>query len=63
MSDTAVSIGFIGLGVMGRSIAGRLMDSYSNMHIYSRRKESAALMLERGILLMLKKYISVQMVY
>lgn len=48
MSDTAVSIGFIGLGVMGRSIAGRLMDSYSNMHIYSRRKESAALMLERG---------------
>lgn len=50
MNDTTVSIGFIGLGVMGKSIAGRLMDSYPNMHVYSHHKESAAPLLEKGAL-------------
>lgn len=48
MSNTAVSIGFVGLGVMGNSIAARLIDSYPNMHVYSRRKNSARCILEKG---------------
>lgn len=34
-------VGFIGLGVMGRSMAGHLLDAGYRMHVYTRTKSSA----------------------
>lgn len=48
MSATTTPVGFIGLGVMGRSMAERLMSVYPDMHVYSRRKISAEPLLARG---------------
>ena len=48
MSATTTAVGFIGLGVMGKSMAERLMAVYPNMHVYSRRKISAEPLLAQG---------------
>ena len=40
--------GFIGLGVMGASMAGRLMDAGYSLCIYSRTKAKAEKLIERG---------------
>lgn len=48
MSITPPPVGFIGLGVMGRSMAERLMAAYPDMHVHSRRKISAEPLLARG---------------
>lgn len=48
MNSLSVSVGFIGLGVMGASMAERLHAAYPNVHVYSRRKESAASLLAEG---------------
>lgn len=41
-------IGFIGLGVMGHSMAGHLLDAGYQMQVYTRTKEKAADLLARG---------------
>ncbi len=40
--------GFIGLGVMGASMAGRLMDAGYELHIYSRTKAKARHLIDKG---------------
>lgn len=42
------SIGFIGLGVMGRSMARHLLDAGYVLNVYNRTKERAAEAIERG---------------
>ncbi len=44
----SLSIGFIGTGVMGRSMAGHLMTAGHAVHIYNRTKEKAQPLLDRG---------------
>jgi 3-hydroxyisobutyrate dehydrogenase len=47
-SPAATRLGWIGVGVMGRSMAGRLLDAGFRLTVFSRRRESAAGLLERG---------------
>lgn len=42
------TIGFIGLGVMGKSMAGHLLDAGHTLRVYTRTREKAADLLERG---------------
>lgn len=44
--DTA--IGFIGLGVMGKSMAGHLLEAGHPLHVYNRTRSKAEPLLERG---------------
>lgn len=46
----SLSIGFIGTGVMGRSMAGHLMTAGHTVHVYNRTKEKAQPLLDRGAL-------------
>jgi 3-hydroxyisobutyrate dehydrogenase len=49
MMDSAKDIiGFIGIGVMGRSMAGHLLAAGWKVHIYTRTRDSARDLLERG---------------
>ena len=41
-------LGWIGVGVMGRAMAGRLLDAGFSLTLFSRRRESAADLLARG---------------
>ncbi|MFM8292517.1 MAG: NAD(P)-dependent oxidoreductase [Planctomycetia bacterium] len=41
-------LGWIGVGVMGRSMAGRLLDAGFTLTVFTRRRESAADLLARG---------------
>lgn len=41
-------IGFIGTGVMGRSMAGHLLDAGYSLHVYNRTKEKSAELVGRG---------------
>lgn len=41
-------IGFIGLGVMGNSIAGHLMKAGYNLHIYNRTQSKATNLIDKG---------------
>ena len=47
MSEKAV-IGFIGIGVMGRSMAGHLFAAGHEVHAYTRTKEKAQSLLDQG---------------
>tara|TARA_A100001037_G_C15112649_1_gene619781 strand:- start:636 stop:1514 length:879 start_codon:yes stop_codon:yes gene_type:complete len=47
MSEKAV-IGFIGIGVMGRSMAGHLLAAGHEVHAYTRTKEKAQSLLDQG---------------
>ncbi|MBP0724713.1 NAD(P)-dependent oxidoreductase [Bacillus sp. RG28] len=42
------NIGFIGIGVMGKSMAKHLMNAGANLHIYNRTKEKAEELIEMG---------------
>ncbi len=42
------NVGFIGLGIMGRSMAGHLMDAGFSLHVFNRTREKAAPLVERG---------------
>lgn len=42
------TIGFIGLGVMGRSMAGHLLAAGHTLHVYTRTREKAVDLLARG---------------
>ncbi|MFP4054073.1 MAG: NAD(P)-dependent oxidoreductase [Phycisphaerae bacterium] len=49
MTDTTdLAIGFIGTGVMGRSMAAHLLDAGHTLHVYNRTKSKAADLLDRG---------------
>ncbi|WP_243298772.1 NAD(P)-dependent oxidoreductase [Bacillus litorisediminis] len=41
-------IGFIGLGVMGQSMANRLLNEYGELFIYTRSKNKAETLIEKG---------------
>lgn len=41
-------VGFIGLGVMGRSMAGHILDAGYTLHVYTRTKSSADPLVEKG---------------
>lgn len=41
-------IGFIGLGVMGRSMAAHILDAGFKMHVYTRTKNKARSLVEKG---------------
>ncbi len=47
-SDTTTRIGWIGTGVMGRSMCGHLIDAGYPVTVYSRTRERAEPLLERG---------------
>ncbi|OLP63164.1 2-hydroxy-3-oxopropionate reductase [Bacillus pumilus] len=42
------TVGFIGIGVMGRSMAGHLLDAGYEVFIYTRTKEKAASLIQKG---------------
>ena len=48
MSIETVKVGFIGTGVMGKSMAIHLMKKYNNLHVYTRTKEKAQELLDLG---------------
>ncbi len=41
-------VGFIGLGVMGKSMAGHILDAGYQLHVYTRTKASAQDLIEKG---------------
>jgi 3-hydroxyisobutyrate dehydrogenase len=41
-------IGFIGLGVMGRSMAGHILDAGFRLHVYTRTKKSSQAIIAKG---------------
>lgn len=43
-------VGFIGLGVMGKSMAGHIRDAGYKLHVYTRTKSSADTLVEKGAL-------------
>ncbi|MED1204264.1 NAD(P)-dependent oxidoreductase [Heyndrickxia acidicola] len=48
MENKSVKVGFIGTGVMGKSMAGHLMDAGNELFVYNRTKEKAAELLNKG---------------
>lgn len=48
MDKSTTTIGFIGLGVMGQSMAGHLIDGGYSLVVYNRTKEKANPLLEKG---------------
>ncbi len=44
----STTVGFIGTGVMGRSMAGHLLESGFALHVYNRTREKAEELLSRG---------------
>ncbi len=48
IDKNTTEVGFIGLGIMGRPMAGHIMDAGFSLHVYNRTKKSAAPLLERG---------------
>ncbi|WP_404451140.1 NAD(P)-dependent oxidoreductase [Virgibacillus necropolis] len=48
MMHTNKTIGFIGIGVMGKSMAKNLLDAGFPVHIYTRTKEKAKVLVEKG---------------
>lgn len=41
-------VGFIGLGVMGKSMAGHILEAGFNLHIYTRTRETALSLIDKG---------------
>ena len=48
MVNTNKTIGFIGIGVMGNSMAKNLMEAGFPVHVYTRTKEKAESLIEQG---------------
>lgn len=48
IDKNTTQVGFIGLGIMGRPMAGHIMDASFSLHVHNRTKKSAAPLLERG---------------
>jgi 3-hydroxyisobutyrate dehydrogenase len=47
-STTKASVGFIGLGIMGRSMAGHILLAGHPLAVYNRSRDKAAALLEKG---------------
>src|SRR5438046_1569507 len=48
MAMAALSIAFIGTGVMGRSMAGHLLKAGHQLHVFNRTKAKAQMLLDAG---------------
>ena len=48
MTEQKPTVGFIGIGVMGRSMAGHLLDAGYSVHVYNRTQAKAKDMVDRG---------------
>jgi 3-hydroxyisobutyrate dehydrogenase len=48
MSDASARIGFIGLGIMGQSMAGHLLAAGHPLRVYNRTQDKARALVERG---------------
>ena len=48
INKDTTQVGFIGLGIMGRPMAGHIMDAGFSLHVHNRTKKSGAPLLERG---------------
>jgi 3-hydroxyisobutyrate dehydrogenase len=48
VSPGITQVGFIGVGIMGNSMAGHLQAAGYDLHVYTRRKEKAAALMEAG---------------
>lgn len=48
VSPGITQVGFIGVGIMGNSMAGHLKAAGYDLHVYTRRKEKAAALIEAG---------------
>ena len=48
MTEQKPTVGFIGIGVMGRSMAGHLLDAGYCVHVYNRTQAKAQDLLDRG---------------
>ncbi|WP_409253515.1 NAD(P)-dependent oxidoreductase [Bacillus sp. SCS-153A] len=48
MDTKTLKVGFIGTGVMGKSMALHLMKKYNNLHVYTRTKAKAQELLDQG---------------
>ena len=48
MEPEKTSVGFIGLGVMGQSMAGHILDAGYEMHVYTRTKNKAETIISKG---------------
>ena len=48
INNQEIAVGFIGIGVMGKSMASNLLDGGFNMHIYTRTKAKAEELLSKG---------------
>ncbi|HEY0845136.1 MAG TPA: NAD(P)-dependent oxidoreductase [Noviherbaspirillum sp.] len=47
-TSTHLRVGFIGLGIMGRSMAGHILDAGYPLHVYNRSRDKADELLARG---------------
>ena len=48
MTEQKPTVGFIGIGVMGRSMAGHLLDAGYSVHVYNRTQAKAQDLVDRG---------------
>ena len=48
MMEQKPTVGFIGIGVMGRSMAGHLLDAGYSVHVYNRTRAKAQDLVDRG---------------
>lgn len=48
MTEQKPTVGFIGIGVMGRSMAGHLLDAGFSVHVYNRTQAKAQDLVDRG---------------
>ena len=48
MSDGIKSIGFIGLGIMGRHMAGHILAGGHKLHVYNRSRGNAEALIAKG---------------
>ncbi len=46
--NKAMRVGFIGLGIMGRSMAGHILAAGHELHVYNRSRDKAAALVEKG---------------
>jgi 3-hydroxyisobutyrate dehydrogenase len=47
-SNAIADVGFVGLGIMGRSMAGHVLDAGYTLHVFNRSRDKAAPLVARG---------------
>jgi 3-hydroxyisobutyrate dehydrogenase len=48
MVSTTTKVGFIGLGIMGRSMSGHILDAGYELHVYNRSRDKADALVAKG---------------